>query len=225
MTKDTKDSKDIKESMSDKEIQDILDINYKLTPRPTVKSFEDYFEVITHSFIPFSKLNIDTSKHNMDGFIKKIREESHYTWIGKNKADKSLIIILILGENIIDSSDKFKKFISSYSKYDEILMITDNDIKSHVNKIIKTSYTNIKVYSTDHFGHVLPATPIVPYQCIYNKPLSERDVLSCGTIAIDDPMVIWLQAQPNDIIISLRKNQSTGYVVYFRKVVNKLRYE
>ena len=197
-------------------------IYHPLTPYPTTKTNDDYFNIITKQFIPYANLKIDTTNLKLEDYKIAIAKNGFYKWVGNNRFNKTLIILIILESSILSNTENFKKFIKSYEHFQRIILIVDTELKLNVRKVIDREFSEnvFSVYPICRFCMTIPKHIVVPSRIEINtQPINIE--FQIKTISKDDPQAVWLQAIPGELIKITNETEITGIKIDYRRVVSQ----
>jgi DNA-directed RNA polymerase subunit H (RpoH/RPB5) len=117
-----------------------------------------------------------------------------------------------------------KKLVSKFNPSDEIILVTQNPVSTHVVNYIKT--VGIVAYTYSNFIIVVPDHILVPKYRVLNTAesieLIENLYIKKSTlpkVKRSDATVIWSHAKPGDIIEYTRNDEVAGVSIYYRLVV------
>ena len=185
--------------------------------------YNNQFFIINTTFDFYNKEQINTIKQNINN--------KNFNNVDNLKI--TFIVIFHYNSDIYNKTDELKKFLIKLKntpfKYD-VILITKNNISTHVNKYIfnvrdKISIINYtyKLFSIIIPEHILSNKHIIIYQDDELDLLN--NVLFCKKnnlpkISINDPQIIWSHGRVNDIVKIIRFDDITGLTPYYRVIIN-----
>lgn len=194
----------------------------------------DIYRVVTEVFCPYRSITITSKIVGKDELLANM-EFDKYTKIDAKKASGERLAIVILSRNkneineITTITEKFKLFINNIrSQNDVIMLISPNGFATHVLNYIHDNEINKMLfrYNYDTFKTVVPLGPycskhtvLTPEEAEYELNVHRLDPKEMKRIRSYDPMAIWEDAKPGDIIKIERINNLTGGSEDLRKVV------
>lgn len=195
----------------------------------------DVYNIIRNAFCPYRKIDISKSPVlTKDELIKNMQFDNYVKLTGVHEETKNKIVIAILGRNekgtneIISITEKFRLFINSIKEQEaEILIIAPAHFQTHVLNFIFESKLDKRIhrYLYDHFKIVIPLAPGSSRHTILSAEESRAEIelhslnqKEMKPIFMTDPQIIWLGAQPGDIVRIERYNQSSGIGTDVRRV-------
>lgn len=173
------------------------------------------------------------SKNYTNEQIKFIKDNiNNKNYENKDNLKITYIILFHYNSDIFTKTQEIKKVILKFKKvlflYD-IILITKNNISTHVNNYIQSLKNKINIisYTFKLF------TIIIPEHILSNKHeiLSEdetndllNNILFCKKqnlpkIKINDPQIIWSPGKINDVVKITRYDDITGISIYYRIIV------
>jgi DNA-directed RNA polymerase subunit H (RpoH/RPB5) len=163
--------------------------------------------------------------------IKDNLENTNY----KNEKQYKLTYILLFHYNseLYSKTQDLKKILNLFKKTNfkyDIILITKNEISTHVKNFIDTIKNKLYIYN---YTYKL-FTIIIPKHILSNKHdivLKENEdellnnVLMCKKanlpkIKISDPQIIWSSGKIGDIVCITRYDDISGISLYYRVIVN-----
>ncbi len=158
--------------------------------------------------------------------------------VGKKAAktvDNRKIVIAILGRNekggneITSITEKFKLFVNGIKEPNSrIIIISPCKFQTHVLNYIAEAGMGKRInkYTYDHFKVVIPLGPhcseheiLTPEEAKHELELHHIDSKEMKQIYTYDPQIIWLGAEPNDIVRITRINPLSGRSTDLRRVI------
>ncbi len=193
----------------------------------------DIYNILRNAFCPYRGIKVITPEISQTELIKNLQFDLYVKVVGLLKGKK--IVIAILGRNdknsneIASITEKFRLFINSIKEQDaDIIIVSPCKFQTHVLNYISEQGLTKKIsrYSYDHFKVVVPLGPYCSKHTILSHDEAQLiidvhriDPKEMKKIFTYDPQIVWLGAQPNDIILIERFNPLSGISTDLRKVV------
>lgn len=197
-----------------------------------MNSLYKIYSIIYNDFINYRGLKTDDTFYDINEFINKI--ENGFILIQAHNDAKNINIYLIKYDSDYGKkSVLIEKLVASTSKKGntDFMIITPYGLPTHPSKKkpeLSAKY-NLRIYDYhyDLFKLVIPNHILVPKHEIVDEQ-EKQDLLqflrvdmdNIKKIRTDDPMIIWLGANENDLIKITRYSDNTGLVDDYRVVVN-----
>jgi DNA-directed RNA polymerase subunit H (RpoH/RPB5) len=173
-----------------------------------------------------------TSNYNSDD-IKEIRDNLDNINY-KNEKNYKLTYILLFHYNseLYSKTQDLKKIINTFKKNPfkyEIMLITKNQISTHVKNYIDSIKTKLSIinYTYKLFTIIIPKHILSNKHEILSKEEEEKilnNVLFCKKsnlpkIKLSDPQIIWSSGKIGDIVCITRYDDISGLALYYRIIV------
>jgi len=166
---------------------------------------------------------------SLEEFKKKILYDHYIKMEYTNLTTKNDVIILFLPVDSIISTTtaEMGKMIHSINKKSDIIIISENNLSSHVNKSIKSSIHRIKTYVHENFSIVIPNASLCSKhellssdetKCILNNELY-CSLHNLPRIKINDPQCIWIGAEIGDVVKITSNSDISGTYIHYRVVI------
>lgn len=192
----------------------------------------DVYNIVRDAFCPFRGITVKTAAINHTELIKNMQFDMYVKIVGEKNGEK--IVIAILGRNEKNSNDiattteKFRLFINSIKEQEsKIILVSPCKFQTHVLNFISEQSLNKRIsrYSYDHFKIVVPLGPYCsPHRILSVEESAKQieihrlDQKEMKKIYTYDPQIVWLGAQPGDIIWIDRLNPLSGRSADIRRV-------
>lgn len=193
----------------------------------------DVYNIVRDAFCPYRGIRVKTPVINHGDLIKNMQFDMYVKIVGE-KGDKK-IVIAILGRNekgtndIATVTEKFRLFINSIKEHDaDIILISPCQFQTHVLNFIAEQKLDRRIsrYSYDHFKVVVPLGPYCSRHIVLSPTEAKEQIdlhrinsKEMKKIYTYDPQIVWLGAQPGDIIWIDRLNPLSGKSGDLRRVV------
>jgi DNA-directed RNA polymerase subunit H (RpoH/RPB5) len=173
-----------------------------------------------------------TSNYNSDD-IKEIKDNLDNINY-KNEKNYKLTYILLFHYNseLYSKTQDLKKIINTFKKNPfkyEIMLITKNQISTHVKNYIDSIKTKLSIinYTYKLFTIIIPKHILSNKHEILSKEEEENilnNVLFCKKsnlpkIKLSDPQIIWSSGKIGDIVCITRYDDISGLALYYRIIV------
>jgi DNA-directed RNA polymerase subunit H (RpoH/RPB5) len=209
-----------------------------------------------YTYFTYKKITPINEKINDDDFIKYIYNNEYFTIITVNKDytkedikeieqnidnvnyknDKKFKLTYILlfhyNTELYSKTQDLKKILNTFKKipFDyEIILITKNNISTHVKNYIESIRTKLQItnYTYKLFTIIIPKHILSNKHEILTKDEESHllnNVLLCKKInlpkiKITDPQIIWSSGTLGDIVCITRYDDITGISLYYRVIV------
>jgi DNA-directed RNA polymerase subunit H len=194
----------------------------------------DVYNIVRDAFCPYRGIKIKTPTLTHADLIKNMQFDMYVKIVGEtSKGNKIVITILARNEKgvneIATMTDKFRLFINSIKEQEsEIIIISPCKFQTHVLNFISDNGLTKRIhrYNYDHFKVVVPLGPYCsPHRILSSEEaqkqidLHKLDQKEMKKILSSDPQIIWLGAQPGDIIWIDRINPLSGLSSDIRRVI------
>ena len=196
----------------------------------------DIYNIVRDQFCQYRDIVVKTAVLTHLELIKNMQFDMYVKIVGERAADKGgKIIIAILGRNengvneIATTTEKFRLFINSVKEQDaEIILISPCKFQTHVLSFINDQKLarRISRYSYDHMKVVVPLGPGCSEHYIMSTSEARAQIeihrieqKEMKKIYTYDPQIVWLGAQPGDVIWIDRINPLTGRSADIRRVI------
>jgi DNA-directed RNA polymerase subunit H (RpoH/RPB5) len=193
----------------------------------------DVYNIVRDAFCPYRGIKVMTPAINQNDLIKNMQFDMYIKIIGE-KDDKK-IVIAILGRNekgvneIVAITEKFRLFLNNIKEQDsEIILISPVKFQTHVLNYIAEHGLNKRIYRYDYdnFKIVVPLGPgcgqwriLSPDEAKKQIEIHNLDQKEMKKVYTYDAQIIWLGAQPGDIVWINRFNPLSGRSSDIRRVV------
>ena len=152
----------------------------------------------------------------------------------KNEKNYKLTYILLFHYNseLYSKTQDLKKIINTFKKNPfkyEIMLITKNQISTHVKNYIDSIKTKLSIinYTYKLFTIIIPKHILSNKHEILSKEEEENilnNVLFCKKsnlpkIKLSDPQIIWSSGKIGDIVCITRYDDISGLALYYRIIV------
>jgi DNA-directed RNA polymerase subunit H (RpoH/RPB5) len=173
-----------------------------------------------------------TSNYNSDD-IKEIKDNLDNINY-KNEKNYKLTYILLFHYNseLYSKTQDLKKIINTFKKNPfkyEIMLITKNQISTHVKNYIDSIKTKLSIinYTYKLFTIIIPKHILSNKHEILSKEEEENilnNILFCKKsnlpkIKLSDPQIIWSSGKIGDIVCITRYDDISGLALYYRIIV------
>lgn len=205
--------------------------NYKkLIPLDEKTNDDDFIKYIYNN--EYFTIPTITSNYNSDD-IKEIRDNLDNINY-KNEKNYKLTYILLFHYNseLYSKTQDLKKIINTFKKNPfkyEIMLITKNQISTHVKNYIDSVKTKLSIinYTYKLFTIIIPKHILSNKHEILSKEEEEKilnNVLFCKKsnlpkIKLADPQIIWSSGKIGDIVCITRYDDISGLSLYYRVIV------
>lgn len=183
---------------------------------------------ITEEFVKYRGLEIE--HQHIDDFSQEIFSKGSVIINAMSNSGKKTFIILyhfITSDNL--KAVDVKKLVAKLSKENddyEIILVTQNQVSTHISNYIKEAPVVIHSYTYCNFILVVPQHILVPEYKVLSTEEQEHIVAKLNTkknmlpkIKKTDPCVVWSTAKVGDVIQFIRPDDVVGRCVYYRVVV------
>ena len=205
--------------------------NYKkLIPLDEKTNDDDFIKHIYNN--EYFTIPTITSNYNSDD-IKEIRDNLDNINY-KNEKNYKLTYILLFHYNseLYSKTQDLKKIINTFKKNPfkyEIMLITKNQISTHVKNYIDSIKTKLSIinYTYKLFTIIIPKHILSNKHEILSKEEEEKilnNILFCKKsnlpkIKLSDPQIIWSSGKIGDIVCITRYDDISGLSLYYRVIV------
>ena len=209
---------------------------FKLVPiYPTGYVQWDIYNIVIRSFCPYRNITVSDDMIPKEQFIKDMKYNGYIKINGIDES-RQLYAISILSQNekstneIASVTEKFRLFNSTHTSDLKIIIITPKEFQSHVLRyIVNNKIKNIYIYHYDEFKIVKPLGPRCGVHTILT-PAEQEEYLNHFQISmnnmkkvyLNDPQIIWLGAEGDQIVKTVRQTSATGYSDEYRRVIKVL---
>lgn len=196
-----------------------------LTIRANDQIVTNVYHNIVNEFVNYRGLQVTSDPP--ENFAQEIFSKGHII-IETSDGDKKVYIVLyhfIVSESL--KAVDVKKLVAKLSKSaDEIILVTQNQVITHIANYIREAEVPIYAYTYCNFILVVPKHILVPKYKVLSKDEQDYIINKLNTkksmlpkIKKTDPCVVWSTAKTGDIIEFTRADDVTGLSMYYRVVV------
>jgi DNA-directed RNA polymerase subunit H (RpoH/RPB5) len=207
-----------------------MSVQKGLTIRANDQIVANVYKNITDEFINYRGLTVKGESTGSTDFSQEIFSKGHIVIDTVDQAGKTVYIVLFhfISSDLLKAVD-IKKLVAKFSKNGEeyeIILVTQNQVSTHVTNYIKEAPVVIYAYTYCNFIIVVPNHILVPKYRVLD--LQEQDQLvsklfirknMLPKIKKTDPCVVWSTAKVGDILEFMRADEVVGTSVYYRVVV------
>lgn len=196
-----------------------------LTIRANDQIVANVYENITEEFLSYRGLTMISEKLN--DFGQEIFSKGKVIIQTSNGEGKTVYIVLyhFIVSEVLKAAD-VKKLVSKLGADSELILITQNQVSTHIMNFVKESPIPIHAYTYCNFIICVPKHQLVPKYSVLT--IEEQEALlsvlrtkkyMLPKIKKSDPCVVWSTGKQGDIIKFVRDDEVVGQSVYYRVVV------
>jgi DNA-directed RNA polymerase subunit H (RpoH/RPB5) len=187
------------------------------------------YENITKEFVNYRGLTL--IDNNISDFSQEIFSKGFIVLDTFNTNGMKVYIVLyhfIMSETLkaVDIKKLVAKFQKSNKENFEVILVTQNQISTHISNYIKEAPITVHSYTYCNFILVVPKHILVPEYKVLTQDEQDELVNVLNTkksmfpkIKKTDPCVVWSIAKSGDIIKFTRSDDVAGQSIYYRLVV------
>lgn len=196
-----------------------------LTIRANDQIVANVYDNIIEEFLSYRGLTMVSEK--LADFGQEIFSKGKVIIQTADKEGKKVYIVLyhfIVSENL--KAADVKKLVSKLDPESELILITQNQVSTHIMNFIKESPIQIHAYTYCNFIICVPKHQLVPEYVVLTQEEQEEVISTLRTkkymlpkIKKSDPCVVWSTGKQGDIIKFTRNDEVVGKSVYYRVIV------